>query len=75
MKANLQFRSILLLVLFGLMGLSEIALAQTSYTQTYNQGDIGGPADYTLATPTICPGSMTFSNIPLGMRVDSVQVS
>ncbi|MFM8494307.1 MAG: LamG domain-containing protein [Bacteroidota bacterium] len=75
MKANLQFWSILLLVLFGLMGLSERALAQTSYTLTYSQGDIGGPADYTLATPTSCPGSMTFNNIPLGMRVDSVRVS
>lgn len=64
----------LLLILVGFLGLSERVLAQTSYTLTYSQGDIGGPTDYTLATPTTCPGSMTFSNIPLGIRADSVQV-
>jgi len=75
MKNSLRPFILFWVAFVGLLGLSMVSNAQQFYTQTYSQGDIGGPANYTTATPTTCPGILTFNNIPLGMRVDSVQVS
>lgn len=75
MNTNLRLWTTFLWIFLGFLGLSERVFAQTTFTQTYSLGDIGGPADYSLATPTTCPGTLTFNNIPLGMRVDSVQVT
>ncbi len=63
----------LLLLALALL-LSQLVQAQ-SYSQTYTAGTIGGPSNYTTPTPTSCPGIMTFSNIPVGAVIDSVQVS
>ncbi len=75
MKNSLRPFILFWVAFVGLLGLSMVSNAQQFYTLTYSQGDIGGPANYTTATPTTCPGILTFNNIPLGMRVDSVQVS
>ena len=75
MKNSLRPFILFWVAFVGLLGFSKVSNAQQFYTLTYSQGDIGGPANYTTATPTTCPGILTFNNIPLGMRVDSVQVS
>jgi len=66
---------LLFIAILGFLGFFQESKGQQFFTQTYSQGVIGGPANYTTATPTSCPGILTFNNIPLGMRVDSVQVS
>lgn len=63
-----------LLLLACVLLFSQFIYAQ-NYTQTYSAGAIGGPNNYTTPTPTSCPGIMTFTNIPAGAVIDSVQVT
>lgn len=61
------------LLFIGLLLFAHGSVAQ-QYTLTY-ASNIGGPNNYTTATPTTCPGTLTFTNIPQGAMVDSVRVS
>lgn len=61
------------LLFIGLLLFSHASVAQ-QYSLTYTP-TIGGPNNYTTATPTSCPGTLTFTNIPQGATVDSVRVS
>jgi hypothetical protein len=56
-----------------LLLITNSSLAQ-QYSLTYSAA-IGGPNNYTTATPTACPGTLTFTNIPAGSMIDSVRVS
>lgn len=62
-----------LLLLLSL--LFSYTLQAQMYSATYNTGNISGPAGFTTASPTSCPGTLTLSNIPNGRRIDSVVMS
>ena len=63
------------LLIAVVMGLAVLSNAQV-YTQTYSAGDINGVGDVQTSTAQTspCPGVITFTGLPAGIVVDSVNV-